>query len=70
MCNACGFLCCGSDEFAECGCNHCPHPECHWDPCGCGVANCRGCDDPDCDLDEDEIEGMRAHAAALKATAS
>lgn len=47
MCNACGFLCCGSDEFEECGCNHCPNPACHFEPCDCGVANCRGCDDDD-----------------------
>lgn len=28
MCNACGFLCCGSDEFDRCGCESCPNPEC------------------------------------------
>lgn len=30
MCNACGFLCCGSDQFGKCGCDHCECPEC-WD---------------------------------------
>jgi len=29
MCNACGFLCCGSDLFEGCGCD-CPYQEC-WD---------------------------------------
>ena len=42
MCNACGYLCCASDEFEECGCDHCPEPACHFEPCNCGVANCRG----------------------------
>lgn len=31
MCNACGFLCCGSDQLHQCGCDHCDCPEC-WDP--------------------------------------
>lgn len=30
MCNACGFLCCGSDQFDTCGCDGCPYSEC-WD---------------------------------------
>jgi hypothetical protein len=30
MCNACGFLCCFSDEFSECGCEHCPYEACHY----------------------------------------
>ena len=30
MCNACGNLCCGSDEFGGCGCDGCPEPKC-WD---------------------------------------
>lgn len=30
MCNACGNFCCGSDEFGQCGCDHCPEPDC-WD---------------------------------------
>jgi hypothetical protein len=29
MCNACGFYCCGSDEFDSCGCDHCPYVACH-----------------------------------------
>lgn len=41
MCNACGFLCCASDEFEGCGCT-CPHPGCQYEPCACGVANCEG----------------------------
>lgn len=28
MCNACGFLCCASDVFSGCGCDHCRCPEC------------------------------------------
>ena len=28
MCCPCQFLCCGSDEFAGCGCNDCPDPRC------------------------------------------
>lgn len=28
MCNACGFLCCGSDKFGGCGCDGCFEPEC------------------------------------------
>jgi len=28
MCNACGFLCCGSDEFNGCGCESCDEPGC------------------------------------------
>lgn len=28
MCNACGFYCCGSDEFGQCGCDGCPEPGC------------------------------------------
>ena len=28
MCNACGFLCCGSDEFSGCGCDGCDEPDC------------------------------------------
>ena len=30
MCNACAFLCCASDVFEGCGCEHCPDPDC-WD---------------------------------------
>lgn len=28
MCNACGFFCCGSDEFDGCGCDQCPCSDC------------------------------------------
>lgn len=28
MCNACGFLCCASDELGGCGCDHCENPDC------------------------------------------
>lgn len=28
MCNACGFLCCGSDQFGGCGCDHCACEDC------------------------------------------
>ena len=28
MCNACGFYCCGSDEFEGCGCDQCPCSAC------------------------------------------
>lgn len=31
MCNACGNVCCGSDEFGGCGCDGCEEPEC-WAP--------------------------------------
>ena len=36
MCNACGFLCCGSDQFSGCGCTHCGCPECATDCPECG----------------------------------
>jgi hypothetical protein len=28
MCNACGNVCCGSDQFGGCGCDGCTCPEC------------------------------------------
>lgn len=28
MCNACGFLCCASDCFEGCGCDHCGCSSC------------------------------------------
>lgn len=31
MCNACGNLCCGSDQFSGCGCDGCEEPECWLD---------------------------------------
>lgn len=41
MCNACGFLCCGSDMFGNCGCNDCRYEACHDHACpGCGEENC------------------------------
>ncbi len=43
MCNACGFLCCGSDQLGECGCDHCDEPACHTVNCWmCGAAYCEG----------------------------
>lgn len=42
MCNACGFYCCASDCFGECGCDHCPDPAC-WTVCpNCGEQGCAG----------------------------
>lgn len=51
MCNACGFMCCGSDEFGGCGCNHCGEPECHAACFNCGLDGCDG----DCTSDEDDF---------------
>lgn len=28
MCCSCGNLCCGSDQFGGCGCDHCEDPDC------------------------------------------
>lgn len=28
MCNACHNMCCGSDQFEGCGCDHCNEPDC------------------------------------------
>lgn len=28
MCNACHNMCCGSDQFEACGCDHCDEPDC------------------------------------------
>jgi len=41
MCNACGNLCCGSDQFDGCGCEHC------FDP-ACMPTVCKSCADPRC----------------------
>jgi hypothetical protein len=41
MCNACGNVCCGSDQFEGCGCDGCHEPDC-WQTCEC------------CDLPHDE----------------
>lgn len=43
MCNACGNLCCGSDMFGGCGCEHCGFEEC-WS------------DDEEFDTDDDYSE--------------
>lgn len=52
MCNACGNLCCGSDEFKGCGCYHCGHPDCADTKCwACGDDYCDG----DCQQDEDDL---------------
>lgn len=51
MCNACGNLCCGSDEFGGCGCDHCDDPAC-WSICDlCGECSdyCDCYDDYDVD---------------------
>lgn len=32
MCNACGFLCCASDQLRECGCD-CPGAPGCWERC-------------------------------------
>lgn len=42
MCNACGNVCCGSDEFGGCGCDGCDDPAC-WAPCDyCNSIDCDG----------------------------
>jgi hypothetical protein len=41
VCNACGFLCCGSDEFEGCGCYHCGEPAC--------LRICKHCGENECD---------------------
>lgn len=54
MCNACGNLCCGSDEFDHCGCDGCPDPACHSEVCfNCGQPLCDG----DCS-DEGEYDDV------------
>lgn len=54
MCNACGFLCCASDCFEGCGCDHCSNPAC-WPQCdNCGEPGCDGeCGGPDEDYGRD-----------------
>lgn len=49
MCNACGFLCCGSDEFGGCGCEHCGHPDCL-------PRTCWACNEPISDCICDEVD--------------
>lgn len=47
MCNACGFLCCGSDQLGGCGCEHCGEEGC-LNLCDiCGENECFG----DCQAD-------------------
>ncbi len=41
MCNACGFLCCGSDQFGGCGCEHCGNEAC--------LRICKFCGENECD---------------------
>lgn len=58
MCNACHNMCCGSDMFGGCGCDHCDEPEC-WDACDvCDLPNdlcqCFG-DHEDCGPDLDHV---------------
>ena len=54
MCNACGFLCCASDVFEQCGCEGCAVIECHEKCEDCGrvleLCNC----DPDSFVDDFE----------------
>lgn len=54
MCNACGFLCCGSDRLYECGCNSCQFSECHERCPHCRFAPDDCICDPDYDPDDDE----------------
>lgn len=55
MCNACGNLCCGSDEFGGCGCTSCGEPECDAGCLMCGEHDCDG----DCvSDDDDQIDGL------------
>ncbi|MGU3540037.1 hypothetical protein [Methylobacterium sp. A54F] len=60
MCNACGFYCCGSDEFEGCGCDGFPEPAC-WEP---------DCDDVDfgdgMDVDDDDDGGVLMPLAACR----
>lgn len=60
MCNACGFLCCGSDELGGCGCDHCEEPDCHSEQCfNCGSPLCDGdCGEWD-DVEDSEDEYRR-----------
>lgn len=53
MCNACGFLCCGSDQFGGCGCESCGE-EGYLDICDqCGENQCDGYCGSDDDLFDD-----------------
>lgn len=53
MCNACGNVCCGSDQFGGCGCDGCHNEACWPAACDCGDPLCEGC----ADLPDDVIFG-------------
>ena len=55
MCNACGLLCCGSDQLSGCGCNRCEEPDCaeQCEDCGDDIEWCH-CDDEDEYPDDEE----------------
>lgn len=55
MCNACGFLCCGSDELGGCGCEHCGEPECLRLCDICGENECDGYCQSNEDWDFDDV---------------
>ena len=60
MCNACGLMCCGSDQLSACGCD-CADADC-WPRCEvCDQQLWPGdpcdCDDEDEYPDEEEIYG-------------
>lgn len=49
MCKACDFTCCASDEFDQCGCEHCYCEDCRVDVClVCGTE--RDDDDVYCEM--------------------
>ena len=50
MCNACGFLCCASDQFGGCGC------DCSVAGCAVICSNCHeeGHDADECDYPDDD----------------
>ncbi len=56
MCNACGFLCCGSDEFGGCGCESCGCDECLRLCDVCGENECDGFCQSDDDFDTGDWE--------------
>ena len=48
MCNACGFICCASDEMEACGCETCGCSACLAICERCGENGCDGmCEDAD-----------------------
>jgi len=54
MCNACGNVCCGSDQFGGCGCDGCDCEECWSDEPEDDGEDYR-------DFDDDEEVGMRSN---------